>query len=178
MTVDREAREKILREALASLVSYPSGSPADTWERVCEAASRVDLGVRVRHHLGELRTCAEVYLSLFLPPTGFEFGGINGEGLVWSGEQSAFYDFVFAGARSTDPWALSVRPRVRRLVDAGHDRFGESFAGVRLLVPAAPARSLLVTGRKAPPGPLAASSLWFGPAMVSVEELLAGGGGS
>lgn len=176
MMVDRETREMILREALASLASSPPASPADTWERVCEAAAPVDLGVRVRHYLGELRTYVEVYLSLFLPPAGFELGGLEGEGLVWSGEQSAFYDFAFVGARSSDPWALSVRPRVRRLVDAGFDRFDESFAGVRLLVPAAPARSLLIVDRKAPPEPLAMSPLWFGPPLVSVEELLIGGG--
>lgn len=170
----RETRQEILTAALARLVESAPSSPFGCWEVVCGIAAGYDLGTKARHVLAELRTQAEVYLGLFVPPADWRLddelaGAVN---LSWVSEGQVFCDYVFAGGRSSEPWSLQVRPSVRRLLDAGRERFAGSFVGVRVVVPAAPGRSLLVTDRKAPPSVLAETPWWFGPRLTPLAELV------
>lgn len=172
-------REEVLRSALVRLLSEPICSPLCVWEVVCEVADGFDLGERSRHFRGELRRFAEVYLSVFRPSEPWSFAEVPTEppALWWSSDFGVFCDFVVVGGPGLDPWSLTVRPSGRRLVDAGRERFAERFLGVRVVVPAAPGRSLFVTDRKAPPVRLLDTSLWFGTPLTELRDLVAAGQG-
>lgn len=176
----REMRQQILTAALARLVESAPSSPFDCWEVVCDVAAGYHLGTKARHVLAELRTQTEVYLGLFVPPGDWRLDAEVGvePNLMWVSEGHVFCDYVFAGGSSSEPWSLRVRPPVRRLIDDSRARFSDSFVGVRVVVPAAPGRSLLVTDRKAPPAVLAETPWWFGPRLTPLAELAGGGCGS
>lgn len=173
-----EIRREILHRTCARLLSGRCFGPLVVWEAVCDVADGFDLGERVRHYRGQLRGFVEVYLSLFLPDGSWSFEAAGDPPVLWwSGDRGVFCDFFFVGDRDSNPWSLTVRPSVRRLVVAGRERFGRRFLGVRVLVPAAPGRSLLVVDRKAPPVRLADSDLWFGSMSTALADLVAAGGG-
>ncbi len=120
-----------------------------------QVLSQHPIGRRARAALVECSSAAACYINRFAPGDDWEFLGSEvqlGDGRIdlgfrHRGTDQRLIDEIKVGmGRHLD---ASLRPQVDRYVDAGVEKWGDAFAGVRMCALSAPRTSrLYVPGRK------------------------------
>lgn len=163
-------RGELVTAALVRLLTSDTEPTVErVWSVVGDVARNVDLGQRRRFYLREVALRVETYRRVFEPADRWQL--VGGNELVWRSQDGVFVDHLVMSTREAPVWTQRTRGVPRKTVKAGIEEHGSDFLGVRMLVFAAPGRSLLVDSPTDPPTLLGNTELWFGSPLLSAQQI-------
>ena len=170
-----EQFDKVVQDALKVVLAprreteTPVMPPVGQLLEVCAARASIveDFGERWRWRGHQAAGLAAVYCQVLQPGSGWLLHDID-DGLIWKQADAIIADAVLARGRDAAAWSRNTWRQPRRLLTGWQNEDG--FLAVRVLLPAAPGRSLWVADAKRPT-PLPSSPGWFAEPLACSSEL-------